>query len=232
MTDYLEFDSNSEEFVKRVREKEPLLFRAAREGFEVMTEEWANRMKTDHFTGYYPGKTRGLKLRTRHGALKKSVGGRVKGNKLANLRAVLRVGGKRAGYAPTQEYGDPDRTPTRATWMRIPLGPPGKALTATGRLRGKAVPRKQGTSKSGRPIYMTGYGRSFVIQKGGNLFIMARDRWKPRGKYKGNVLLFVLKKRVRIPPRLRAAREVIDVAGKNIDKIQVRFGKILMVGKG
>ena len=229
MTDYLEFDSNSDEFVARVKANEGKLFKVARQGMVRLQETWVNRMKTDHFTGYYPGKTRGLKLRTRHGALKKSAGGRVLGTKLPTLRAILRIGGARAGYARTQEHG---ATITPGKWMRIPLSKPGKALTPTGRVRAKAIPHKTGerTSK-GRPVYMSGYGRTFIIAKGGNLFIAARDRWKPRGKFKGNVLLFILKRTVKIPARLRAGREVIDVAGVELDKIGAKFTAILRTGK-
>ena len=41
------------------------------------------------------------------------------------------------------------------------------------------------------------------------------------------MLLFILKKRVKIPARLRAAREVIDVAGVELDRIGAKFTTIL-----
>lgn len=233
MTEYLEFDSNSEEFVARVKANEQKLYKVARNGMIHLQEGWVNRMKTEHFTGYYPGRTKGFKLRTRSGALKKSAGGRVLGKNLGTLRAILRIGGARAGYAATQEYGIPRQAPVDAEWMRIPLGKPGgKALTPAGRLRAKAVPRPTGEStKNGYPIYESGYGRTFIIEKGGKLFIVARQRWKPRGRFKGNVLLFILKRTVKIPKRLRAAKAVAAVAGQGLDDIQAKFTTILRMGK-
>tara|TARA_Y100000310_G_scaffold336739_1_gene422120 strand:- start:31024 stop:31737 length:714 start_codon:yes stop_codon:yes gene_type:complete len=230
---WLEFDSNSEEFGRRVRDSEVALHKAASRVFNVLKEDWITRMKEDHFTGYYPGTTRGRKLRNRHGSLRKSVGGRMTGNKLGTLRVLLRVGGGRAGYARTQEWGIPNQQPVTAQWMRIPLGPPGKALTPTGRLRSAAVPRLTGNRTAGGfPIYTTsGYGRTFIIESsGGNLLIVARKRWKPRDRYKGNVLLFVLKKKVKIPARLDAGKEVKRVADHHLAGLRAEFGKILLVG--
>jgi hypothetical protein len=216
MKEYIEFDSNSDEFVQRVRKAEPLLFKIAEQGFVAMTEVWVTTMKRDHFTGYYPGKTRGFKLRTRQGALKKSAGGRVTGKKLGNLRALLRIGGGRAGYAATQEYG---ARISHMSGMRIPLK---AALTPTGRTKPGAIPRR-----SGRVWKTSGFGRTVVIESGGKLFIVGRKKYRPKARYKGNVLLFILVERVKIPPRLRATEEVIEIAGNKVDQISARFAKVL-----
>jgi len=224
------FDANDEEFVKRVRAMEGKLFKVGKEGFVTLVENWSSLMRKDHFTGYYPGATRGTKLRTRTGAaLKRSAGGRVLGDKLGNLRAVLRIGGGRAGYAALQEYGEANQTSTRTGgYMRIPLP---RALTPGGALRSKAIPRKAGTTKGGGPIYMTGYGRTAVIKSGGKLFIVTRKKWRPKAKNMGNVLLFILKERVKIKPRLGATREVIETAGREVDRITHKFNMVLMHGE-
>ena len=219
MKEYIEFDSNSEEFAKRVKASEQQLFKVAHNGMVQMNEEWINRMKTDHFAnGYYPGKTRGLKLRVRRGALRSSTGGKVSGKTLGDLKALLRIGGGRAGYAPTQEWG----APISHRYMRIPLK---AALTPTGRTKPGAIPRRSGS------VWKTSsFGRTVVIESGGKLFIVGRKKYKPKAKYKGNVLLFILVEKVKIPPRLRATQEVIDVAGKDLDRINQKFAKVLRVG--
>tara|TARA_R110000751_G_scaffold53764_1_gene116182 strand:- start:161 stop:832 length:672 start_codon:yes stop_codon:yes gene_type:complete len=221
MTDpYLEFDSNSDEFVQRVRKAEPLLFKIAEQGLNSMKEMWITTMKRDHFTGYYPGKTRGLRLRNRRGALKSSTGGRVTGKKVGDLKALLRIGGGSAGYAPTQEYG---ASISHMSGMRIPLK---AALTRTGRVKAGAVPRRSGG------VWKTSqFGRTFLFSaKDGKLFIAARPKYKPKAKHRGNVLLFMLVERVKIRPRLRATEEVIEIAGNKVDQISARFAKVLRMG--
>jgi len=217
MKEYIEFDSNSDEFVQRVRKAEPLLFKIAEQGLVAMTEMWITTMRRDHFTGYYPGKTRGLKLRSRRGALKQSAGGKVTGKTVGDLKALLRIGGGSAGYAPTQEYG---ASISHMSGMRIPLK---AALTPTGRTKAGAIPRR-----SGRTWKTSEFGQTFILRtKDGKLYIVGRKRYKPKAKYKGNVLLFVLKERVKIPPRLRATEEVIEIAGNKVDQISARFAKVL-----
>ena len=101
----LRFTSNAPEFKRMLNSLGDKLFKVAREDLIELQERWVRNMKRDRFTGYYDGPTRGSRLRTRTGSLKSSIGGRVTGNKLSNLRALLRVGGGKSGYARIQEHG-------------------------------------------------------------------------------------------------------------------------------
>jgi hypothetical protein len=221
MTDTFRFITNSEEFVARVQAAEPKLGKVARRGLVELVETWTTRMKTGRFTGYYPGRTRGRKLRVRSGALRSSVGGRVLGKKLDDLRAIFRVGGGRAGYARIQELGGTVH-PKRARMLTIPIGAPrGSALTAAGNIRAKAKPRFAGTTKSGAPIYETGYGRTHLFRsKAGNLVITA-------GSGKNTVLLYVLKNRAKIPPRLRAFETLVHATNQKVPDLHRDIFRVL-----
>jgi hypothetical protein len=191
----------------------------AEQGRLILTETvetWSRQMKEGRFSGYYPGNTRGKKLRVRTGALRNSVGGRVKGTKIENLRGIFRVGGSRAGYAAAQEFGA-DVRPKSAKMLRVPIYPPlGKALTATGRLRSGAVPKPTGRrSRTGRPVYESPrFGRTFIVRsKKGNLLIAASAGNRTRGgKFGGLRYLFALRPRVEIPARLNAGRTLEKLA--------------------
>lgn len=226
MTEGFRFITNSKEFVARVQAAEPKLGEVARKGLVDLVETWTTRMKTGRFTGYYPGRTRGRKLRVRSGALRSSVGGRVLGKKLGDLRAIFRVGGGRAGYARIQELGGVVR-PKRARMLTIPIGAPrGSALTAAGNTRARAKPRRAGTTKSGAPIYQTGYGRTHLFRsKAGNLVITA-------GSGQNSVLLYVLKDQVKIPPRLRAYETLVHAVDQKLPEIHRDIFRVLALGGG
>lgn len=170
-------------------------------------ETWVNQMKRGKFTGYYHGNTQGRKLRVRHGHLRNSVGGTVKGKTIKSMRAILRVGGKRAGYAATQEYGA-DIVPSNASYLRVPIYPPvGKALTRTGRLRSGVTPQLAGRGPRGGRIFTTNrFGRVIVVRsRKGNLIVAAKKATgRPRGG--GLIPLFSLKKKVKVPGRLDAGK--------------------------
>jgi len=229
---YLDFFSNEEEFRKALERDAGLLISIAERGITNIAERFPTELKREHFTGYYNGNTRGDKLRIRKGHLRQSAGGHVISRGTPNVRAVLRVGGRFAFYARTQEYGLISK-PRSAKYLRIPIYPEGgkgqqadrPALTPTGRLRSKAIPRRVG----GR--WVTGYGPTSVIRsKKGNLLVIARavgNQRKPRARYGGNKLLFVLKKSVRIKPRLNAGERVSKIADQELDKIEARFTRVL-----
>jgi hypothetical protein len=168
-------------------------------------ETWVNQIKTGKFRGYYTGPTVGRKLRVRTGALRNSVGGVVKGRSANSLRAILRVGGARAGYAATQEYGADRVTAKSSQYMRVPIYPPaGKALTRTGRLRSGVTPQLAGRGPRGGKIYTTTrFGRTFIFRSSkGNLIVAAKTGGR-RGRLN---LLYSLKRSVDIPNRLDAGR--------------------------
>lgn len=201
----------------------------SKEGRLVLTETvetWTRQMKEGRFRGYYAGNTQGKKLRIRTGALRNSVGGRVKGTSIKSLRGIFRVGGSRAGYAAAQEFGA-TVTPKRAKMLRVPIYPPlGQALTKTGRLRSGVEPRPTGRrSRTGRPVYETPrFGRTFIVRsKKGNLLIAASAGNRTRGgKYKGLRFLYALKHRTQIPARLNAGKTLEKLARFKLSQLPNR----------
>ena len=230
MAKYLSFFSNEKEFRAALERDGELLIGAARDGFENMVERFSTELKEQRFTGYYHGNTRGNKLRVRKGHLRQSVGGSVRGNKLHTLKAVFRVGGKLAHYARTQEYETKiPRTPKNG-YLRIPIYPgmgglpksATPALTPTGRLRAKAIPRKVGNR------WETGFGPTFVFKsRKGNLIVATRGSRGSKSALGGMKLLFALKKSVKIKPRLRGTEKVAEVVADEADRLQAEFTRIL-----
>lgn len=226
---YLDFFSNEKEFRAALERDRVLLFQVARSGLEDLTERFATELKQDRFTGYYHGNTRGKKLRIRKGHLRQSAGGSVKGQDFSRLKATLRVGGKFAHYAKTQEYGATIK-PRSSRYLRVPIYPEGgrsqqadrPALTPTGRLRSKAIPRREGNR------WMTGYGPTFILKsRGGSLLVVARGPKQVKTKNQGLKLLFALKKSVKVKPRLRGTEKVAEVAADELNKIEAEFTRIL-----
>jgi hypothetical protein len=212
----LRFISNSPEFKRAMDSLAPKLFKAAKDGFVELQETWVQRMKKQQFSGYYPGPTRGRKLRARSGALRSSIGGRVVGNKLGSLRAILRVGGGRAGYARLQEEGGTVQAQGRM--LTIPLGPALRPNTGT--LNPKAVIRREADG------YTTGFGPTFILKKGGDAMIMAR---RPGGSV---MPLYKLKSSVKVPPRLGASEKLMVVGKQKLPELSDRLLKVLVETKG
>ena len=217
MTEGLEFrfTSNSAEFQAKMEAMSGKLYEAARGEFVNLQESWVLGMKKQHFQGYYPGKTRGTKLRVRSGHLRSSVGGRVTGTKFGKLRALLRVGGGRAGYARLQEEGD-RITPKTKQYLTVPLR--------------QALRPKTGTLKPGAKIrrdgggYSTTMGPTFILNLGGRPIVMVKRK-------RSVVPLYALVKSVRVPPRLGAHRELLDLGRERVPQISKRLLRVL-VGTG
>jgi hypothetical protein len=211
------FTSNSAEFSRKLNSLDGEIYRASRKEIVDLQETWVANMKTGHFSGYYPGETLGTKLRARSGHLRSSVGGRVTGSKLSTLKAVMRVGGGRAGYARIQEKGGVVR-PKKKRYLTVPL--PAALRGKTGTLRPKAKIRKVGDR------YETGFGPTFIITgPSGHLIIMVR---KENGTM---VPLYVLKRSVKIKPRLGAERELLQLGRSRLPQISDRILRVL-IGKG
>lgn len=209
------FTSNSAEFKAKIAAMEGKLYTAARDEFVDIQETWVRNMKKEHFQGYYPGKTRGTRLRVRSGHLRSSVGGRVTGTKLDNLRALLRVGGGRAGYARLQEEGD-TITPTTKQYLTVPLR---QALRPnTGTLKPGAKIRRDGGG------YSTTMGPTFILNLGRRPIVMVKRK-------RSVVPLYALVKSVKVKPRLGARRELLDLGREWVPQLSKRLLRVL-VGTG
>jgi len=204
---------NADRFAREMQVKEPQLVSAAQKVFRDLVEDWTNKVR-GNFSGNYTGENRtgrtpDGKLRNR-GKLKSSVGGRVVGKGLNNLRAILRVGGKGAFYAEVQEEG----TTISGKWMTIPVG---AALTGAGRLKSaaKIVKTEEGWGTSG-------LGRTFI--KNGVIF---SSTTKGGGKRRKPLMLYVLTRSVNIPPRLGARYALDRIQPKAMGDLSRKFFRIL-----
>lgn len=139
-----------------------------------------NRHSRQYTEGYRgPEGPRAGRLQRRSGKLTKNIRVKVKGVTFQGLQGEIGVRGKAGVYAPVHEFGAVIK-PKRAQYLVIPLS---AALNAQG------VPKK----RSPRSWKNTFIARS----KKGNLLIFQRRRGARKP-----VPLYVLKKQVRIPPRL------------------------------
>ena len=211
-----QFITNHKEFVAQLDAKYSPLAKVARDEFIDFQETWVTRMKKQQFSGYYPGLTRGRKLRARSGALRSSAGGRVTGNTLKNLKATLRIGGGRAGYARIQEEGG-TVTPKGGGWLTVPL--PAALRPRTGTPNPRAKIRKEGDS------YTTDIGPTFIIRGSKGPVVMAR-------REDGTIVpLYALRRSVTIKPRLNAGNQFENVARLKLPELGDRLLRVL-VGRG
>jgi hypothetical protein len=143
-------------------------------------------------------KPRAAAIGSREGDLLQSIKGEPHGKTLDELRITLRAGGRKAFYAPVQEFGT---VGAGGTLPDITPNPPRKALTIPlpRTMTGMGVKRSgydivpDGKTRKGRPKYRTkSHGPTFLS---GNA-VMITVAGKP-------VPIYALKKRVAIPPRLR-----------------------------
>lgn len=213
------FSDNSFETQRDMYAARKRMYVAARAGLIEMQETWVSRMKQQQFEGYYPGRTR-RKLRARTGALRSSIGGRVVGTRLQNLTMKLRVGGGRAGYARIQEDGGVV-TPQRARRLTVPL--PAALRPGTGTLKPSAKIRK------GADGYTTQLGPTIVLPGRRDPIIYVRRDTK---RDKGRLLpLYVLKRSVRIKPRLGAQKKLQFVIAQQLPDF-TRSLQLAIAGRG
>lgn len=154
------------------------------------------------------------RLQYRGGGLYRSLGSRTLGSNLSDLGLVV-FGDGSVVYGPTQEFGDANRKPVNAQYMTIPLR---DALTPAGRLKGGMRLVKRGnrwytaSGMSTRVITASG-GRKFIVGTTGYSRVQrALGRQEGRvgnrqpasrtlNQKRQDVLLYALKKQVRIPAR-------------------------------
>jgi len=219
-----QFISNHEQFAAQLKVKGSPLHRVAREEFIDLQETWVTRMKKQQFSGYYPGLTRGRKLRARSGHLRSSAGGRVSGTSLKTLKAVLRIGGMR-GYARIQEEGGTVVSKSGG-WLTIPL--PAALRPRTGTPNPRAKIRKEigfghGVVSSGTR-YVTDIGPTFIIRGSKGPIIMARRK-------DGTIVpLYALRRSVKIAPRLNAGNQFQTVARQKLPELGERMLRVLVGG--
>ena len=230
----VQFHSNGDDFARRLKAKAAEVERAGRRGLTIIGEDFVKRQKKEFapfrmgaiHTGLGQGPLGYPQIMARGGKLRSSVGAYVSGDKLQNMKVRLRVGSKAAPYAAIQEFGAKPR-PKTAEYMRIPL--PG-ALTPTGRkIKSKARPVRTGTTKKGKPIYTSGFGRLVPITtKKGNVVIVAKRKGR-NGKetYGYKEPLFVLKKKVEVPPRLNARKILYGVLRRRMPRLRGAIFQIL-----
>ena len=212
-----QFITNHPQFVAQLNAKESPLAKVAREEFVDLQETWVKRMRKQQFSGYYPGLTRGRKLRARSGALRSSAGGRVTGNTLKNLRAILRIGGDKAGYARIQEEGG-IVTPKNRRWLTVPL--PAALRSGTGTPDPRAT--IHGSKATG---WYTDMGPTFVLRGSKGPVVMVR-------RTDGTIVpLYALRRSVKIAPRLNAQNQFENVARQKLPELGDRMLRVL-VGRG
>ena len=240
--DQVEFTSNAKKFRKLINQRNSHLAKAGREELVKLQEEWVKEMKESFapFDRASYDVTPNNSVRSRSGALRSSVGGRVSGTTFKNLVAKLRVGSGRAGYARTQENGK-TITPRNKKYLTVPLR---DALNPSGTIKAKARikgPFGAAGSNSKRKEYRTGFGVNTVVKtKSGKLLIVSRPReqrnkrtiggGKNKGKLHGKVL-YILKKSVTIKPRLNAGSTLKKITKQRGPKIAKRLTAII-IGEG
>jgi hypothetical protein len=234
----VEFHGNADAFSRRLKEKSKEIQEAGRRGLTIITEDWIKRQKKSFakfdlasYDQSVPGQ-----VRSRRGRLRSSVRGSVKGTTLKDLRARLMVGSAWAPYARIQEYGG--TITSKGKLMTIPLK---DALTGGGKIKSKArihgpvVIRNKRSGKS-RKVWTTGYGINRVIKsKAGNLIIVSRPPGKTDKKTVGRgakkrlfgKALYVLKRTVKLEPRLGAYKRLRQVVRKRMPRLRGAIFQIL-----
>ena len=152
-------------------------------------KDWQRTVSTDNIGPGGKGSQGGARLHNRTGALRRSV-------RIRKVRGGVRmaVGGKDAPHAVTQELGGVIR-PRRKKYLTIPLA---NAKAGSGALSGKYRIRKRGAG------FETDAGPTFIFKsKAGNLIVAVR-RKNRKGFDARRDSLYVLKRSVKIPPRLKA----------------------------
>lgn len=96
---------------------------------------WERKVKGD-FTGYTG--TSGDSLQNRTGALRNTVAFRLAGTTIRDFELQLNVGGNRAPYARSQEYGAVVKAKKPGGFLKIPMP---DSLTAAGVLKGEVLMR-------------------------------------------------------------------------------------------
>ena len=230
----IEFHSNGDAFARRLAKKAKEVEKAGRRGLTIIGEDWAKRQRKEFapfnmgaiHTGLGQGPLGYPKIMSRGGKLRSSAKAFVSGTTLQNMKVRLRVGSKAAPYAAVQEFGAKPR-PQTAEYMRIPL--PGALTPGRAKIKTKARPVRSGTTRNGAPIYTSGFGRLVPITtKKGNIVIVAKRRGRGGKEVYGyKEPLYVLKKRVKVPPRLNARKILYGVLRRRMPRLRGAIYQIL-----
>ena len=192
---------------------------AVREETKQYAREWQQAVSLDSIGPGGKGKRGGGRLHNRTGALRRSVRW-----KQTRDRVRMTVGGADAPHAVTQELGGVIR-PRRRKYLTVPLP---NALTASGAQSGKYRIRARG----GR--FETDAGPTFIFRsKKGNLIVAVRRKNRKAFDAKRDSL-YVLKRSVKIPPRLKAweTAQLDSPVGRHFRMRLTRRINILTRGRG
>ena len=170
--------------------------KAVKEEIKLYSLHWQRLVSLRRIGQGGRGRHGGPRLHNRSGDLRRSVRTRWHG-----AARLMLVGGRDAPYAVMHELGGTIK-PKRGKYLTVPLP---AALNAKGSLAGRYKIRKaSGTTRSGKKKYETDAGPTFIIRsKAGNLLIGVRRKNRKAVELERD-LLYVLKRRVTIPPRLKA----------------------------
>jgi len=226
----IQFKHNGKEFKAHMDKLGMKVFRYVRASYARMGRTWVKTVRLRASAAYtsnrnttppYSGPTSNARLQKRTGTLADSIRSEVKGDRVGNLRLVLQAGGATGGrwggaggYAHTQEYG---ATITGKPWLLIPLD---EALTPKGRVKKEAQiirRRKRYTTRGLGPTFIKD-GVIFAQKQG--TFNGVPGRARP---------LYLLRKKVKVPPRLGATATLMNVADKAIPQLGMGVLRILLM---
>jgi len=226
----IQFKHNGKEFQAHLHKMGMKVFRYTRASFNRMGRTWVKTVRlrasapfssNKNPTGPYSGPNSNARLQRRTGGLRDSLKSEVKGNRVGNLRLILEAGGSTGGrwggaggYAPIQEYGG---RISGKPWLLIPLE---EALTPRGRVKKEAQIVKRGRKYSTR-----GYGPTFIKDS----VVFAQKEGSFQGVSGKARALYILRRSVRIPPRLGGRGTMMNVANRAIPQMGMGILKILLM---
>lgn len=152
---------------------------------------FTQRMKREQFTGYSGFSNSGSRLQARTGKLRNSFGSEVRGEIGTSIPLTLAVFSQGAIYSRLQEYGGTVK-PKRAKYLTQPL--PDNQTTAGVTRYGSARELFERYPDQVR-VMKARSGRLFIVSEG-------KPGAKTKKKNPDLLWLFILRKSVKVPPRL------------------------------
>jgi len=201
MKEQVIFDSNAVKMGKDLNKRASQMSKIGRAGLNYIKEGWIKQQKAAFakYNSNDPYTTPNDRVRLRGAALRSSVMGKIQGTNFNNMSLLLRMGSPMAPAA-VHEYGRPNPIKPKGKWLKVPLK---AALTPTGQLSSLAHTTIIGTTRSGKPIRQSSFGRHYTrpLKSGKGYVVLAR---KPGKRVKKRTALFVLLRQVPTKARLRA----------------------------
>ena len=226
----IQFNHNGKEFKAHMDKLGMKVFRYVRASYAKMGRTWVKTVKLRASAAYtsnrnttppYSGPTSNARLQRRTGGLANSIKSEVKGDRVGNLRLILEAGGATGGrwggaggYAHTQEYGG---TIKGKPWLLIPLD---EALTPKGRVRKEAQIIRRNKRYTTRGFGPTFIRDSVIFAQKQGAFNGVAGRVRP---------LYLLRRQVKIPPRLGARGTMMNVANRSLPKMGKGILRILLM---